>query len=69
MRWAFVWGRCLVGGVYPAVVSAVRHHLFVWSVFSPKLLYEVVHSTFLSLALVLVSVTFRSAPAKSTKCV
>jgi hypothetical protein len=26
---------------YSAVVFVFRHHLFVWSVFAPKLLYEV----------------------------
>nr|XP_034180311.1 GPI ethanolamine phosphate transferase 2 [Osmia lignaria] len=31
--------------IYTIIISIQRHHLFVWSVFSPKLLYEAVHST------------------------
>nr|XP_012144892.1 PREDICTED: GPI ethanolamine phosphate transferase 2 isoform X1 [Megachile rotundata] len=31
--------------IYTVIISIQRHHLFVWSVFSPKLLYEAVHST------------------------
>lgn len=29
--------------VYILLVTALRYHLFIWSVFSPKLLYEVIH--------------------------
>nr|XP_033336582.1 GPI ethanolamine phosphate transferase 2 isoform X1 [Megalopta genalis] len=30
---------------YTIIISIQRHHLFVWSVFSPKLLYEALHFT------------------------
>ncbi|XP_033738770.1 GPI ethanolamine phosphate transferase 2-like isoform X2 [Pecten maximus] len=34
------WTRALPLAVYSALVTLQRHHLFVWTVFSPKLLYE-----------------------------
>ncbi|XP_017882282.1 GPI ethanolamine phosphate transferase 2 [Ceratina calcarata] len=39
--------RFLPVAVYTIIISIQRHHLFVWSVFSPKLLYEAVHFTVL----------------------
>ncbi|KAM8939108.1 GPI ethanolamine phosphate transferase 2, catalytic subunit [Pelodytes ibericus] len=35
--------RSLPVTVYIILVTALRYHLFIWSVFSPKLLYEVMH--------------------------
>ncbi|XP_053321061.1 GPI ethanolamine phosphate transferase 2 [Spea bombifrons] len=35
--------RSLPVTVYIILVTALRYHLFIWSVFSPKLLYEVIH--------------------------
>ncbi|KAM9329980.1 GPI ethanolamine phosphate transferase 2 [Gastrophryne carolinensis] len=35
--------RSLPVTVYIVLVTALRYHLFIWSVFSPKLLYEVIH--------------------------
>jgi ethanolaminephosphotransferase len=32
--------RTLPVAVYTVLVMLMRHHLFVWTVFSPKLLYE-----------------------------
>ncbi|XP_053996555.1 GPI ethanolamine phosphate transferase 2 isoform X1 [Hylaeus anthracinus] len=40
IRW-----RLIPIAIYTIIISIQRHHLFVWSVFSPKLLYEAVHST------------------------
>ncbi|CAM9276210.1 unnamed protein product [Lampetra planeri] len=40
----------LVG--YLALAAAQRYHLFIWSVFSPKLLYEAAHAAFAALVLV-----------------
>ncbi|XP_077332019.1 GPI ethanolamine phosphate transferase 2, catalytic subunit [Lithobates pipiens] len=37
--------RSLPVTVYILLVTALRYHLFIWSVFSPKLLYEVIHLT------------------------
>ena len=44
--------RALPVAVYIVLVTVERYHLFVWSVFSPKLLYEAMH-TLLVLCLVL----------------
>ncbi|XP_073404071.1 GPI ethanolamine phosphate transferase 2-like isoform X2 [Dendrobates tinctorius] len=35
--------RALPVTVYILLVTGLRYHLFIWSVFSPKLLYEVIH--------------------------
>ncbi|XP_068089997.1 GPI ethanolamine phosphate transferase 2 isoform X2 [Hyperolius riggenbachi] len=35
--------RSLPVTAYIILVTALRYHLFIWSVFSPKLLYEVIH--------------------------
>ncbi|XP_073541015.1 GPI ethanolamine phosphate transferase 2 isoform X2 [Phyllobates terribilis] len=35
--------RSLPVTVYILLVTGLRYHLFIWSVFSPKLLYEVIH--------------------------
>lgn len=40
----YIAWRLLTIVVYMIIVTGQRHHLFVWSVFSPKLLYEAVHS-------------------------
>lgn len=42
---AYIMWRLLPIAVYTIIISIQRHHLFIWSVFSPKLLYEAVHST------------------------
>nr|XP_033197814.1 GPI ethanolamine phosphate transferase 2 [Bombus vancouverensis nearcticus] len=42
--------RLLPIAIYTIIISIQRHHLFVWSVFSPKLLYEAVHSVVICLA-------------------
>lgn len=44
---------------YMAVVSLQRYHLFVWTVFSPKLLYEAMYSVVVS-ALVMFVFVFDS---------
>jgi len=44
--------RALPVALYLVLVTVERYHLFVWSVFSPKLLYETMH-TMLALSLVL----------------
>ncbi|OAD62584.1 GPI ethanolamine phosphate transferase 2 [Eufriesea mexicana] len=40
----YITWRLLPVAIYTIIISIQRHHLFVWSVFSPKLLYEAVHS-------------------------
>jgi len=51
--------RSLTVAVYVVLVTVQRYHLFVWTVFSPKLLYEAVSSlvTSVFVTLVLVSLT------------
>ena len=49
--------RALPLAVYTVLVSAQRYHLFVWTVFSPKLLYEGMHTLVVSiLMLVLLAI-------------
>lgn len=35
--------RSVPCGLYIVLITALRYHLFIWSVFSPKLLYEALH--------------------------
>ncbi len=46
--------RALPLAVYTTLVTAQRYHLFVWTVFSPKLLYEAMHAVVLSVVVLLV---------------
>lgn len=46
--------QALVLSVYCTLVFGQRYHLFVWSVFSPKLLYEACRTFLLSVFVVLV---------------
>ena len=49
--------RALPLAVYTVLVSGQRYHLFVWTVFSPKLLYEGMHTLVVSiLVLVLLAI-------------
>ncbi|XP_012271905.1 GPI ethanolamine phosphate transferase 2 isoform X2 [Orussus abietinus] len=50
--------RLLPTAVYTIVVVIQRHHLFVWSVFSPKLLYEAMHCAVIYLTVLTVSTIF-----------
>ncbi|XP_067900533.1 GPI ethanolamine phosphate transferase 2 isoform X1 [Heterodontus francisci] len=42
--YCFVLLRAIPASVYIILVTSLRYHLFVWSVFSPKLLYEGMHT-------------------------
>ncbi|XP_078066198.1 GPI ethanolamine phosphate transferase 2, catalytic subunit isoform X1 [Mustelus asterias] len=42
--YCFVLLRAIPASVYIILVTLLRYHLFVWSVFSPKLLYEGMHT-------------------------
>ncbi|KAF3420554.1 hypothetical protein E2986_01438 [Frieseomelitta varia] len=55
--------RLLPVAIYTIIISIQRYHLFVWSVFSPKLLYEAVHSTVICSAvfIVLILATIQKA--------
>ncbi|CAL7933068.1 unnamed protein product [Xylocopa violacea] len=46
--------RFLPLAMYTIIISIQRYHLFVWSVFSPKLLYETVHSTIICFIVLIV---------------
>nr|CCA15395.1 conserved hypothetical protein [Albugo laibachii Nc14] len=42
-------------GLYSAIVYWMRFHLFIWSVFAPKLLYEIAYSSFIYVFLFVLS--------------
>jgi ethanolamine phosphate transferase 2 subunit G len=46
--------------VFLVVITILRHHLFIWSVFSPKLLYDFSSSTLLFFAMLIVKFTIKS---------
>jgi hypothetical protein len=45
--------RLLPVAVYVVLITVLRYHLFVWTVFSPKLLYEAMHTLVISLLMLL----------------
>ncbi|XP_071954427.1 GPI ethanolamine phosphate transferase 2-like isoform X2 [Antedon mediterranea] len=50
--------RALPLAAYTIVVSSQRYHLFIWSVFSPKLLYEAMHTCVLVMFIIFGSTFF-----------
>lgn len=52
----YVAWRLLPLTIYTIIISIHRHHLFIWTVFSPKLLYEAVHSAVICVATLFVVV-------------
>ncbi|KAL0110564.1 hypothetical protein PUN28_013867 [Cardiocondyla obscurior] len=58
----YIAWRLLTVTVYMIIVTSQRHHLFVWSVFSPKLLYEAMYSAIMccSTLLALIVITVQS---------
>lgn len=46
--------------VFLVVITILRHHLFIWSVFSPKLLYDFSSSTLLCFVMLVVKLTIKS---------
>ncbi|GAB1868560.1 GPI ethanolamine phosphate transferase 2 [Camponotus japonicus] len=63
MSRTYIAWRLLTMTVYMIIVVGQRHHLFVWSVFSPKLLYEAMYSAMMgcSVLLALIVITLQSA--------
>ncbi|XP_075061457.1 GPI ethanolamine phosphate transferase 2, catalytic subunit isoform X1 [Mixophyes fleayi] len=57
--------RSLPVTVYILLVTALRYHLFIWSVFSPKLLYEVIHLFISAGVCVMFTVVDKNQLAKS----
>ncbi|CAK9834102.1 GPI ethanolamine phosphate transferase 2 [Anthophora retusa] len=59
----YITWRLLPVAIYTIVISIQRHHLFVWSVFSPKLLYEAVHSSIVCFVtfIILILITLQKA--------
>jgi len=54
---AFLWSRSLIITGFILIVTLLRNHLFIWTVFSPKLLYEATASCVIFLTLfVLISI-------------
>ncbi|XP_063238509.1 GPI ethanolamine phosphate transferase 2 isoform X2 [Bacillus rossius redtenbacheri] len=56
---AVACARVLPLAVYAALTTWQRHHLFVWTVFSPKLLYEAVHTAVTAVLLLLTAACFQ----------
>jgi hypothetical protein len=48
--------RLLPVAVYVVLVTFLRYHLFVWTVFSPKLLYEATHTLVISFVMLLINI-------------
>lgn len=65
----YIAWRLLTMTVYMIIVVAQRHHLFIWSVFSPKLLYEATYSAIMccSVLLALIVITLQAALIPSYK--
>lgn len=59
----YIAWRLLTITIYMIIVTSQRHHLFVWSVFSPKLLYEATYSVIMccSALLTLILIAMQSA--------
>nr|CAD7395744.1 unnamed protein product [Timema cristinae] len=58
-----LYTRVLPLATFCSLVIAQRYHLFVWSVFSPKLLYETMHTIVIFTLLVVTEVCFQLANA------
>uniref|UniRef100_A0A674A385 Phosphatidylinositol glycan anchor biosynthesis class G (EMM blood group) n=1 Tax=Salmo trutta TaxID=8032 RepID=A0A674A385_SALTR len=56
--------RSVPAAAYVVLVTALRYHLFIWSVFSPKLLYESMH-TLLTAAICLFFTTMEQSRSSS----
>lgn len=56
--------RSVPAAAYIVLVTALRYHLFIWSVFSPKLLYESMH-LLLTAAVCLVFIAMEQSRSKS----
>lgn len=46
--------------IFLIVITLLRHHLFIWSVFSPKLLYDLYFNFLMSFLMWIVSLRFKS---------
>lgn len=46
--------------IFLIVITLLRHHLFIWSVFSPKLLYDLYFNFLIFLLMLIVSLRFKS---------
>ncbi|XP_014905015.1 GPI ethanolamine phosphate transferase 2 isoform X1 [Poecilia latipinna] len=56
--------RSVPAAAYVVLVTVLRYHLFIWSVFSPKLLYESMH-LLLTAGVCLVFITMEQSPGSS----
>lgn len=56
--------RSVPAAAYIVLVTVLRYHLFIWSVFSPKLLYESMH-LLLTTAVCLFFITMEQSHGKS----
>uniref|UniRef100_A0A3P8QVL6 GPI ethanolamine phosphate transferase 2 C-terminal domain-containing protein n=1 Tax=Astatotilapia calliptera TaxID=8154 RepID=A0A3P8QVL6_ASTCA len=58
--------RSVPAAAYIVLVTVLRYHLFIWSVFSPKLLYESMH-LLLTAGVCLFFITMEQSPSSNTK--
>lgn len=56
--------RSVPAAAYIVLVTGLRYHLFIWSVFSPKLLYESMH-LLLTAGVCLFFITMEQSPRSS----
>ncbi|KAM8909655.1 GPI ethanolamine phosphate transferase 2 isoform 5-T5 [Spinachia spinachia] len=59
--------RSVPAAAYIVLVTALRYHLFIWSVFSPKLLYESMH-LLLTAGVCLFFITMEQSPGSRKPC-
>ncbi|EFN89490.1 GPI ethanolamine phosphate transferase 2 [Harpegnathos saltator] len=55
----YITWRLFTMTVYTIIITIQRHHLFIWSVFSPKLLYESMYSVIMCCSTLLVLVVIK----------
>uniref|UniRef100_A0A4W3J619 Phosphatidylinositol glycan anchor biosynthesis class G (EMM blood group) n=1 Tax=Callorhinchus milii TaxID=7868 RepID=A0A4W3J619_CALMI len=65
--YCYVLLRAIPSAVYIILVTSLRYHLFVWSVFSPKLLYEGMH-TFVATGICVVFTAMDQKRLLKTEC-
>ena len=68
---SLIFKNCVTNAVYSAVILTMRQHLFVWSVFVPKLLYVTAFTFMMTVAHLVVTGTatgaYRALSVKSKK--
>ncbi|MBN3303808.1 PIGG transferase, partial [Amia calva] len=63
--YCFALLRSIPAAAYVVLVTALRYHLFIWSVFSPKLLYEGMHTLVTTAVCVFFTAMDQNRPART----